>query len=160
MRLGRIDPETTANVGTIQGGTATNVVSERCEITAEARSRDEQTLAVQLTAMLDALTWAASECEVDLETRVDRDFTSYRLAEDDPQVRMAVDVLASLGHRPLMVASGGGSDVNALVQKGFPAVNLCNGMIDIHTPDERIALESVEAMFDVTLGLIDAARRA
>ena len=160
MRLGRIDPETTANVGTIQGGTATNVVSERCEITAEARSRDERTLAVQLTAMLDALTWAASECEVDLETRVDRDFTSYRLAEDDPQVRMAVDVLASLGHRPLMVASGGGSDVNALVQNGFPAVNLCNGMIDIHTPDERIALESVEAMFDVTLGLIDAARRA
>jgi tripeptide aminopeptidase len=159
MRLGRIDPETTANVGTIAGGTATNVVSERCELTAEARSRDERALAVQLTAMLDALTWAASECEVDLETRVDKDFTSYRLAEDDPQVRMAVEVLTALGHRPAMVASGGGSDVNALIHNGFPAVNLCNGMIDIHTPDERVALESLEAMFDVTLGLIDAARR-
>ena len=159
MPLGRIDAETTANVGTIQGGTATNVVAERCEITAETRSRDERSLAVQLTAMLDALTWAASECEVDLETRVDREFTAYRLTEDDPQVRLALEVLTSLGHRPQLVASGGGSDVNALIHNGFPAVNLCNGMIDVHTPDERIAVTSVEAMFDVTLALIDAARR-
>jgi tripeptide aminopeptidase len=159
MPLGRIDAETTANIGTVEGGTATNVVSERCEITAETRSRDEQSLAVQLTAMLDALTWAASECEVDLETRVDREFASYRLTEDDPQVRLALAALQSLGHRPVMVASGGGSDVNALLRNGFPAVNLCNGMIDVHTPDERIALSSLEAMFDVTLALIDAARR-
>ena len=160
MPLGRIDQETTANVGTVAGGTATNVVAERCEILAETRSRDEQALAVQLTAMLDALTWAASECAVDLETRVDREFTAYRLTEDDPQVRMALEVLISLGHRPQLVASGGGSDVNALIHNGFPAVNLCNGMVDVHTPDERIALASLEAMFDVTLGLVDAARRA
>ena len=160
MPLGRIDPETTANVGTIAGGTATNVVAERCEVTAEARSLDERALAVQLTAMLDALTWAASECEVDLETRVDKEFTAYLLAEDDPQVRMAIDVLTSLGHTPRLVASGGGSDVNALLRNGFPAVNLCNGMVDVHTPDERIALTSLEAMSDVTLALIDAARSA
>ena len=160
MPLGRIDPETTANVGTIAGGTATNVVAERCEVTAEARSLDERALAVQLTAMLDALTWAASECEVDLETRVDKEFTAYLLAEDDPQVRMAIDVITSLGHTPRLVASGGGSDVNALLRNGFPAVNLCNGMVDVHTPDERIALTSLEAMSDVTLALIDAARGA
>ncbi len=158
MPLGRIDPETTANIGTVSGGTATNVVAERCDVTAEARSRDERALAVQLTAMLDALTWAASECEVDLETRVDKEFTSYRLAEDDAQVRMALEVLTSLGHRPELVVSGGGSDANALLRNGFPAVNLCNGMIDVHTPDERIAVGSLEAMFEVTLALIDAAR--
>ena len=67
---------------------------------------------------------------------------------------MALEVLISLGHRPQLVASGGGSDVNALIHNGFPAVNLCNGMIDVHTPDERIALASLEAMFDVTLGLV------
>lgn len=160
MQLGRIDAETTANIGTIHGGTATNVVAERCELTAETRSRDERALAVQLTAMLDALTWAASECEVDLETRVDKLFTAYRLAEDDPQVALALRVLADLGHAPRLVEGGGGSDVNALVRNGFPAVNLCNGMIDIHGPDERIALASIAAMFDVTLGLIDAARAA
>ena len=160
MPLGRIDAETTANIGTIGGGTATNVVAERCTITAEARSRDERALAVQLTAMLDALTWAASECEVDLETRVEKEFTAYRLGEGEPQVRMAMDVLSGLGYTPRLVSSGGGSDVNAFIRNGFPAVNLCNGMIAPHTPDERIAVSSLEQMLDVTLGLIDAARAA
>ena len=160
MPLGRIDAETTANIGTIAGGTATNVVAERCTLTAEARSRDERALSVQLTAMMDALTWAASECEVDLETRVEKEFTAYRLGESEPQVAMAAEVLRSLGHTPRMVASGGGSDVNAFLRNGFPAVNLCNGMIAPHPPDERIAVASLESMLDVTLGLIDAAARA
>ena len=160
MPLGRIDAETTANIGTVSGGTATNVVAERCTVTAEARSRGERALSVQLTAMLDALTWAASECEVDLETRVEKEFTAYRLGETDPQVALALGVLSSLGHSTRMVASGGGSDVNAFMLNGFPAVNLCNGTIDIHTADERIAVESLEQMLDVTLGLVDAARAA
>lgn len=158
MPLGRIDAETTANIGTIDGGTATNVVAERCTITAEARSRDERALTVQLTAMLDALAWAASECEVDLETHVEREFSAYRLGESDPQVRMALDVLGRLGHTPRLVPSGGGSDVNAFILNGLPSVNLCNGMVDVHTPDESIAVASLEAVLDVTLGLIDAAR--
>ena len=74
MPLGRIDPVTTANIGTVTGGSATNVVADRCTVTAEARSVDEARHAAQLTAMVDALTWAASESEVDLETRVDRHF--------------------------------------------------------------------------------------
>ena len=158
MPLGRIDAETTANIGTIEGGTATNVVAERCTITAEARSRDERALAVQLTAMLDALTWAASECEVDLETRVEKEFTAYRLGEAEPQVRLAMEVLSGLGHTPRMVPSGGGSDANAFILNGLPAVNLCNGMVAPHTPDERIAVADLERMLDVTLALIAAAR--
>jgi tripeptide aminopeptidase len=158
MPLGRIDAETTANVGTVAGGTATNVIAERCTITAEARSRDERALTMQLTAMLDALTWAASECEVDLETHVEKEFTAYRLGENEPQVALALGVLSGLGLPARLVPSGGGSDVNAFIRNGFPAVNLCNGMIDVHTPDESIAVASLESMLDVTLGLIDAAR--
>jgi tripeptide aminopeptidase len=158
MPLGRIDADTTANVGTIAGGTATNVIAERCTITAEARSRDEHALTVQLTAMLDALTWAAAECEVDLEAHVEREFDAYRLSERDPQVVMALAVLESLGHAPRLVPSGGGSDVNAFIRNGFPTVNLCNGMADVHTSAESIAVVSLEQMLDVTLGLIDAAR--
>lgn len=160
MPLGRIDAETTANVGTVEGGTATNVIAGRCSITAEARSRDERALSIQLTAMLDAMTWAAAECEVDLETRVEREFTAYRISEADPHVAMAMSVLEGLGHAPRLVPSGGGSDVNALVRNGFPAVNLCNGMQAVHTPDERIAVTALEAMVDVTLGILDAARTA
>ncbi len=115
---------------------------------------------VQLTSMLDAMTWAAAECEVDLETRVEREFSAYRVGEGDPQVALAIAVLSGLGHTPRLVPSGGGSDVNAFIRNGFPCVNLCNGMIDIHTPDERIAVRSLEQLVDLTLGLIDAARAA
>ena len=158
MPLGRIDHETTANVGTLRGGTATNVVAERCTITAEVRSRSERTLTAQLTAMLDALAWAASDGECDLETRVDREFTGYRLSEGDPQVRLAAAALRACGHEPAMVETGGGSDANALIEKGFPAVNLCNDMIDVHTDRERIAVASLEGMVEVTLALVEAAR--
>jgi tripeptide aminopeptidase len=157
MPLGRLDAETTANIGTVGGGTATNVVSERCTVTAEARSIDEGRLAAQLTAMLDAMTWAAAETEVDLETRVHRHFTGYRLAPGDPQVAMAWRALESLGLEPAMIPSGGGSDVNALLSSGFPAVNLCNGMEAVHTADERIAVSALETMVDVTLAIVDQA---
>lgn len=158
MSLGRIDAQTTANIGTIAGGAATNVVPVHCGLTAEARSRDERLLATQVTGMLDALAWAASEREVDLETRVLRQFTGYRLSEDDPQVALAARALRATGREPRMVPSGGGSDVNAFLHNGMRAVNLCNGMVDVHTSDERIAVADLEGMLDVTLALIDAAR--
>src|SRR5262249_21771543 len=147
-------------VGTVSGGTATNVVAERCTITAEARSRDERALAAQLAAMLDALTWAASESEVDLETRVEREFTGYNLTEREPQVALAVAALSAAGVEPALVATGGGSDVNALLVNGFPSVNLCNGLVAIHTAEERIALADLERMVDVGLALVRAARDA
>lgn len=159
MPLGRIDERTTANVGVISGGAAANVVPERCAIVAEARGRDETALAVQLTAMLDAITWAAAEHEVDVETRVRREFTGYRLASDSPEVRLAQEALRACGHEPRLIPSGGGSDVNAFIVNGFPSVNLCNGMIDVHTSDERIAPESLDQMVDVTLAIIEAAAR-
>ena len=158
MPLGRIDPFTTANIGTVTGGSATNVVADRCTVTAEARSVDEARHAAQLTAMVDALTWAASESEVDLETRVDRHFVGYRLGRRDRQVVMAWDALDALGLAPAFIVSGGGSDVNALLVNGFPAVNLCNAMEAVHTPDERIAVEALERMVDVTLAILERAR--
>src|SRR5262245_18747350 len=108
--------------------------------------------------MQDALTWAASEGEVDLETMVHNEFTGYRLTERDPQVTLAMGALAACGHTPQLVATGGGSDVNAFLQRGFPAVNLCNGMLDIHTPDERVAVTTLEQMVDVIIALLAEAR--
>jgi tripeptide aminopeptidase len=158
MPLGRIDDATTANIGTIRGGSATNVVAEECVITAEARSRDPEALDRQLTAMLDAFAWAATECECDLEMRVRDHFTGYVLPDDAPQVQMAVRALEATGIPPRLVASGGGSDVNAFLLNGFPSVNLCNAMVDVHTPAERIRIADIDRMVDVTLAIIDGAR--
>lgn len=153
-QLGRIDDATTANIGTIGGGTATNVVAERCELLAEARSRDEVTLSRQLDAMIDAMTWAATCHEVDLALSVRPEFTGYRLRERDPQVAMAARALTACGRAPEYVASGGGSDANAFLANGMSAVNLCNGIVAPHTSEERVRVADIDLMVDVTLAII------
>lgn len=158
MPLGRIDDATTANIGTISGGSATNVVAGECTIAAEVRSRDPEALDRQITAMLDAATWAATECECDVTVSVRDHFTGYVLGADAPQVMLAEKALRKCGIEPRHEVSGGGSDVNAFLVNGFPAVNLCNAMVDVHTPHERIRITDVERMVDVTLALIAVAR--
>lgn len=160
MPLGRIDDATTANIGTIHGGSATNVVAEECRITAECRSRDADALDRQLTAMLDAFAWAGTECECDVQVSVRDHFTGYSLDADAPQVVMARQALEDCGIEPRLVASGGGSDVNAFILNGFPSVNLCNAMVEVHTPEERIRVADIERMVDVTLAIIARARGA
>ena len=109
--------------------------------------------------MLDAMTWAASECEVDLETRVEREFTAYRVGEGDPQVAMAMSVLAGLGYTPRLVPSGGGSDVERLHPQRLPRGEPVQR--DDRRPHRRTSgspCASLEQMLDVTLALVDAAR--
>jgi tripeptide aminopeptidase len=158
FRLGRLDHETTANVGTIEGGTARNIVPEWCSFRAEVRSLDERKLADVLEEMLEAATFAASLAECDVETEVDADYRGYRFKRDDEVVRIALAAFERTGHEPLFETTGGGADANVFNGRGLECLNLANGMIDIHTPDERIAVDDLDAMVEVTLALIDAAR--
>jgi tripeptide aminopeptidase len=158
FRLGRLDHETTANVGTIEGGTARNIVPEWCSFRAEVRSLDERKLADVLEEMLEAATFAASLAECDVETEVDADYRGYRFKRDDEVVRIALAAFERTGHEPLFETTGGGADANVFNGRGLECLNLANGMIDIHTPDERIAVDDLDAMVEVTLELIDAAR--
>jgi tripeptide aminopeptidase len=158
FRLGRLDHETTANVGTIEGGTARNIVPEWCSFRAEVRSLDERKLADVLEEMLEAATFAASLAECDVETEVDADYRGYRFKRDDEVVRIALAAFARTGHEPRFETTGGGADANVFNGRGLECLNLANGMIDIHTPDERIAVDDLDAMVEVTLALIDAAR--
>jgi len=158
FRLGRLDPETTANVGVISGGTARNIIPEWCTFEAEVRSLDDRKVADVLEEMLEAATFAASLAECDLETEVGADYKAYRFSRDDPVVRLALQALERTGHRVRLETTGGAADANVFNEQGLECLNLANGMTDIHTPDERIAVEDLEAMVDVTLALIDAAR--
>ena len=158
LRLGRLDEETSANVGQIEGGTARNVVPEHCRFTAEARSHDERKLAEVVEEMLETVTFAATLAECEVETQLGASARGYRFRRDDLPVRLAATALERTGHEPSYVLSGGGADANVFNERGLRCVNLANGMTDIHTPDERIAVADLEAMVDVTLALIDAAR--
>lgn len=160
MRLGRIDDETTANVGRIEGGTARNVVPERCTLTAEARSRDERKLVELVEEMLDALTFAAGVAECEVETRISETYAGYRYKPDDPVFALAVSALERAGLEPKPIDVGGGADANVFIARGLPCVNLANGMMRVHTPEEHIAIADLETMLAVTLELVEAARLA
>jgi tripeptide aminopeptidase len=157
MRLGRIDEISTANVGVITGGTAGNIVPEWCTFLAEARSHDEERLAEIVQEMQDAITFSAGVGECDVETKVHRSYRGYRFAKSDRAVQIAAEALARAGHEVTYELSGGAADANVFNERGLSVVNLANGMTDIHTPDERIAVADLEAMVHVTLGLFESA---
>jgi tripeptide aminopeptidase len=157
LRLGRLDEETSANVGRIEGGTARNVVPEWCGFAAEARSHDERKLADLVREMVDSVTFAASLEECEVETQVSGLSRGYRFRRDDLPVRLAATALERVGHEPSYILSGGGADANVFNERGLQCVNLANGMTDIHTPDERIAVADLQEMVEVTLALVEAA---
>jgi tripeptide aminopeptidase len=160
LRLGRLDEETSANVGRISGGTARNVVPEWCSFAAEARSHDERKLADLIREMVDTVTFAASLEECEVETQVSGLSRGYRFRRDDLAVRLASSALEHVGREPAYILSGGGADANVFNERGLQCVNLANGMTDIHTPDERIAVADLHEMVEVTLALVDAAGNA
>jgi tripeptide aminopeptidase len=154
MRLGRLDEETTANVGVIEGGTASNVVPGHCVILAEARGIDGERAAATIGEMVDACTWAAGEHGCDVDARVSEMFRGYRLDPKSAAVQVASEALTRVGREPQHVATGGGSDANALVASGFEAVLLANGTEANHTPDERVSARSLDAMLEVCEGIL------
>jgi tripeptide aminopeptidase len=158
LRLGRLDEETTANVGIVAGGSARNIVPEWCELEAEARSHDARKLADLVQEMLDSFSFAASVTECTLETEVSETYQGYRFRDGDPIVQLARTALARCGHEFVPTLTGGGADANVFNAKGLPCLNLANGMMEIHTADEYIAVADLDSMVEVTLALVDAAR--
>jgi tripeptide aminopeptidase len=149
MKLGRLDEETTANIGMIEGGTASNVVPGRCRILGEARGVDGERAAATIGEMVDACTWGASQQGCDVDAQVSEMFRGYRLDPKSEGVSIASEALRATGHEPKLVATGGGSDANALVASGYEAVLLANGTEANHTPDELVSESAIVEMLRV-----------
>jgi tripeptide aminopeptidase len=157
LRLGRIDEEATANVGIISGGSAGNIVPEWCTFLAEARCQDERRLHELVQEMIDICSFAATTADCEVETEVRKSYKGYRFKKEQDVVTLAAGALTRCGHEPSYALSGGAADANVFNDRGRRCVNLANGMTDIHTPDEHIAVADLDAMVDVTLALVDAA---
>ena len=154
LELGRVDDESTANVGTIKGGTAANVVAEHCLVELEARSLDHGRAASMVSHMVDTITEAASDAECDVETSVEEQNRGFRLARTSPPVAVTAAALEGLGIEPSYVSTGGCSDANIFVAGGMPCLCVANGTERNHQPDESVTVDALETMLDVTLGIV------
>jgi tripeptide aminopeptidase len=158
MPQGRIDEETTANVGTIAGGVGgTNVVPEHCWFDAEARSLSDATVEALVAEMVDHCHDAANDpaCECDVDIAVERLFSGYRHRTTAPGVVAAETALRACGYSPRRVLTGGASDANAFEAKGFHCTNIANGTEHNHETTERVSHAALEGMLDVTFALLD-----
>jgi tripeptide aminopeptidase len=157
MRLGRLDAETTANVGMIDGGTAINVVPERCRVEAEVRSIDDDKAAAVTTETVDHFQDAANAAECDLDLNVERMFSGFRTKARAPQLAVAERALAVCGYEPRQILSGGASDANSFEAGGFSCTNLADGTERNHEPGERISAGALEGLFEIAIALVDEA---
>ncbi|MHB1343539.1 MAG: M20/M25/M40 family metallo-hydrolase [Thermoleophilia bacterium] len=158
MRLGRLDEETTANVGLIEGGVAQNIVPAHCSLRAESRSLDEAKLAETTGAMVDALQEGAARAAVDLDLDVVMEYRAFGLSRNHPVVRLGRAAVESLGLEPRYVSSGGGSDANEFNARGVPTINLDCGMMRVHTPEEYIGVADLVTLVRLVEAVITLAR--
>ncbi|OGL10819.1 MAG: hypothetical protein A3I17_01490 [Candidatus Rokubacteria bacterium RIFCSPLOWO2_02_FULL_72_37] len=154
MRLGRIDEETTANIGVIEGGFAANIVPNRVRLRAEARSRSLEKLEAQSRHMRACFDQAVARHRVAgdgrehaarVEARIDRDYDRLALGEDARIVRLVHGAAAVLGTPFRTRATGGGSDANVFTGRGLEVANLACGMRAIHTVNEWVDVKDIVA---------------
>jgi tripeptide aminopeptidase len=163
MKLGRIDAETTANIGVIAGGQATNITTNLVTLRGEARSLDDDKLEAQTAHMVKCLEAAAAKYEVtvaDVTTkgRVESDITREYYAMDVPEssrvVQLVYQAAARLGQKVEVMSSGGGCDANIFNKRGIECANFGTGMRAIHTVKEWLDVKDMYASAEMTLEVL------
>ncbi len=154
MPSGRIDAETTANIGLVKGGTARNVVPDRVELLGEARSRQLTKLEAQTARMVEALQAAARHHGATVDIEVTRAYDGYSLTEADPIVNRLMAACRAVEVEPVLIPSGGGSDANIFNARGMQVVNLGTGIYKEHSTEEHIAVADMVTCAEIVLKCI------
>ncbi len=154
INLGRIDSETTANIGMFHGGKATNVVCDQVEIISEVRSLKREKLDKQIEHMKEMFEKTAEEYSSRVEFSSNIMYPAFNFSEEHLLVRKAARAIKAIGREPELLFSGGGSDANVINGYGIPTINLGIGMENIHTIDERIAIEELVKTAELITELI------
>lgn len=158
MRLGRIDEETTANIGMIEGGRAVNIIPDLVKLRGEARSHDAAKLTAQTEHMCEALRAAvARHPGASVEIDVERTYEPMNVADDTPIMQLVRAAAAQVGRAIESAGMGGGCDANILNRRGLQVVNLGTGMREIHTTKEWLQVSDMLSAAEVTLALVQLA---
>lgn len=154
MPLGRIDEETTANIGRFEGGSQTNIVCDRVDILAEARSLVPEKMEAQVAKMKEAFETVAHNMGGRAEVDIDIMYPGFKHTDGDHLVEVAKEAIKSIGRTPQLKKSGGGSDANIIAGHGIPTVNLAVGYEEIHTTNERMPVEELEKTAELVVAIV------
>jgi tripeptide aminopeptidase len=154
MELGRLDERTTANIGTINGGSATNVVAPACSVTGECRSRDRARVEEVRSTMDAALHDSAVAHGGAVEVAWALAYEGFEVPEDSPALHLVQAACKEIGASAHLYATGGGSDGNVIAALGIPTLVLGTGMAKVHTTDERLAVADLEALTDLLVAVV------
>jgi tripeptide aminopeptidase len=157
MKLGRVDFETTANAGIIQGGTATNIIPAEVYLKCEARSRNRAKLEKQRDAMVTAFKEEAAAVGATVEIDLYEAYAGYELAMDDPTLVIGQQAAEAIGLEPLLRVTGGGADANIFNANGFPTTVLGCGMTNIHTHEEYVRISDMIKSAQLVTAIAEAA---
>ena len=141
---GRIDEESTANIGLIEGGRADNIVAQHCKVTGECRSLNFEKLQKIKVQIQESFQRAALEAGAQIKEDWDLECHGYRLADDDPNLDLLREAGADVGIEVRTEFSGGASDANVIAGKGANSLVIGTGMTNYHTTDECIKIVDLE----------------
>lgn len=159
MPLGRIDSETTANIGRFEGGRATNIVCDYVEILAEARSICEEKMNVQVETMTTLFQETAKKYGANAKIETEVMYPGFSFGEGDEVVEVAKRAAKAIGRSSKLVISGGGSDANIIAGYGIPTVNLAIGYEKIHTVEEKMPIEELTKAAEMVIAIIKEAAK-
>ncbi len=154
MKLGRLDSETTSNIGRFEGGGEVNIVTDTIKIFAEARSQVQEKMDRQIEAMREAVESAAKEYGAEFEFITTTIYPAYSYGDDDQVVQVAKSAIEAIGLTPRTFSSGGGSDANMFNGNGVPTVNLAVGYEHIHTTKEQIKADDLVKTAELVLSIV------
>lgn len=156
LPIGRLDELTTANVGSIHGGSATNVMTARVEITGECRSLDRQRVETLKTDMDSTLRQAAIDADGQVEVAWRLEYEGFQVDESAAVVDLMRGACEDAGVEPRLFSTGGGSDANIIAAMGIPTLALSCGMTGVHGTSEQISVADLETLCEISVA---AARR-
>ncbi|MGL5917907.1 MAG: M20/M25/M40 family metallo-hydrolase [Cetobacterium sp.] len=154
MKLGRIDSETTSNIGVVSGGQATNIVMPSIELEYEARSLSNEKLKTLLEETLLILEEVCNGFGAKVENDINIEYPGFVLDDNENVVQIVKKACQKLGIDSETVSSGGGSDTNIYNSKGVPCVNLAVGMSKVHTLEEYIEINDLVNLSKILVEII------
>ena len=162
LKLGRIDYETTCNIGVINGGVAINIVPKMVSIQGEVRSHDNNKLDRITENIINAFQsviddWEGNEESSEsprLEYKIEKDFPLTRIPEDHPVILTAQKAASNLGRSVKTKSTGGGADANIFFERGIVAGVIGTGMQNMHSVRESIKLDDMVQTAELLIELI------